>query len=140
MFWQEIICSHACCSGVFDGKSWTANGEWADAVAPATGEVMARVRMGTVQDLQRCTQAALDARADWAAIPAPRRGEIVRKFGNNFREVRLGCKFAVLPWFIFRIRTLSHLVCSFQWRWARSLVKGAAKSKKWWTLLIWLAA
>jgi aldehyde dehydrogenase family 7 protein A1 len=75
------------CSGVFDGKSWAANGEWSDAVAPATGEVMARVRMGTVQDLQRCTQAALDARADWAAIPAPRRGEIVRQIGNKFREV-----------------------------------------------------
>ena len=83
--------SHTCCSGVFDGKSWSANGEWADAVAPATGEVMARVRMGSVQDLQRCTQAALDARADWAAIPAPRRGEIVRQIGNKFREVRSGC-------------------------------------------------
>ena len=80
--------SHTCCSGVFDGKSWSANGEWADAVAPATGEVMARVRMGSVQDLQRCTQASLDARADWAAIPAPRRGEIVRQIGNKFREVR----------------------------------------------------
>jgi Aldehyde dehydrogenase family len=85
---RRLLFNHSFCSGVFDGKSWNANGEWSDAVAPATGEVMARVRMGTVQDLQRCTQAALDARADWAAIPAPRRGEIVRQIGNKFREVR----------------------------------------------------
>lgn len=102
---------------------------------------MARVRMGTVQDLQRCTQAALDARADWAAIPAPRRGEIVRQIGNKFREVHLSVLRDVSPQLTRVVnRTSSLWACSFQWRWARSRVKAAAKFKKLWILLTWPAA
>jgi len=127
---------------VFDGKSWSANGEWADAVAPATGEVMARVRMGSVQDLQRCTQAALDARADWAAIPAPRRGEIVRQIGNKFREVRSGYPPALRTrlssrlqlkfQLTFATRTSSRSGSSFRWKWAKSRAKGAGKCRRLW--------
>jgi hypothetical protein len=54
--------------------------------------------MGTVHDLQRCTQASLDARADWAAVPAPRRGEIVRQIGIKFREVNLAPLVILILW------------------------------------------
>ena len=52
---------------------------------PASGEVLARVRMAGPADYERVMTAASEAFPDWRMIPAPRRGEIVREIADELR-------------------------------------------------------
>src|SRR5438105_152893 len=54
--------------------------------APTTGEVLAHVRTATPDDVKRAVSVAHDAFARWRVVPAPQRGEIVRRLGDGFRE------------------------------------------------------
>jgi aldehyde dehydrogenase (NAD+) len=55
-------------------------------VNPATGEVIAKVRMAGRPEYERAVDAAARAFESWRTTPAPRRGEIVRQIGNALRE------------------------------------------------------
>jgi aldehyde dehydrogenase family 7 protein A1 len=71
--------------GVFTGE-WKANGAVMESINPATNEVIARVRGGTVEDYERAVVAARDAQKTWSDLPAPARGEIVRQIGDALRH------------------------------------------------------
>uniref|UniRef100_T1JGM2 aldehyde dehydrogenase (NAD(+)) n=1 Tax=Strigamia maritima TaxID=126957 RepID=T1JGM2_STRMM len=71
--------------GVFNGK-WFANGEVVSSICPANNETIAQVIEGNSSDYNEAVDAAKDAWAQWASIPAPRRGEIVRQIGHALRE------------------------------------------------------
>lgn len=75
-------------SGVFDGKSWstTSDALVRDCINPATGKVLGRVSFGNKQDFERCVKNAFDARKVWGRTPAPVRGEVVRKLGDELRK------------------------------------------------------
>ena len=53
---------------------------------PTTGEVLAHVRTATTDDVKRAVGAAHEAFAQWRLVPAPQRGEIVRRLGDGFRK------------------------------------------------------
>jgi aldehyde dehydrogenase (NAD+) len=53
--------------------------------SPATGEVLARVRMAGPGDYEAVMEHATAAFLEWRMIPAPKRGEIVREIGNELR-------------------------------------------------------
>jgi aldehyde dehydrogenase (NAD+) len=53
---------------------------------PTTGEVLARVRTAGSEDVARAVAEAQKAFQRWRTVPAPARGEIVRRLGNGFRE------------------------------------------------------
>src|SRR6266571_3449625 len=53
---------------------------------PTTGEVLAHVRTATADDVKRAVGAAHEAFAQWRLVPAPQRGEIVRRLGDGFRK------------------------------------------------------
>lgn len=72
--------------GVFDGREWKGNGPVVESLSPATNEVIARVRTGTPEDYERVASATKAAFRDWAALPAPKRGEIVRQIGDQLRK------------------------------------------------------
>ncbi len=55
-------------------------------VSPATGEVIAEVSQGNVDDYDACVVEARKAWSTWADVPAPKRGEIVRQIGVALRE------------------------------------------------------
>jgi len=61
-----------------------ADGELA-ARSPITGETIGRVRASAVADVERAIGAAEDAFRAWRKVPAPRRGELVRLFGEELR-------------------------------------------------------
>ena len=73
--------------------SWSANGGWSndtggpviESINPATGELLGRVRTATAADYERIIVAAREAFVKWRAVPAPKRGEIVRLIGNELR-------------------------------------------------------
>jgi len=71
--------------GVFDGKDWKGTGPVVESLSPATNEVIARVRTGTVEDYERVAKATQQAYREWASLPAPKRGEIVRQIGDQLR-------------------------------------------------------
>ena len=67
------------------------NGHWiggsaVDAVSPIDGEVFGTFcPVESVEDYDSITDNAVSAFQTWRKIPAPRRGEIVRQLGNEFR-------------------------------------------------------
>src|SRR5438067_6000502 len=53
---------------------------------PTTGEVLAHVRTATTDDVKRAVGAAHKAFKSWRLVPAPHRGEVVRRLGDGFRK------------------------------------------------------
>lgn len=54
---------------------------------PATGQTLAGVRLDTASDYEAVTARAVAAFDRWKRVPAPKRGEVVRRIGNAYREV-----------------------------------------------------
>jgi aldehyde dehydrogenase (NAD+) len=78
---------HDRCSGVF-ASGWSAaprGGELAS-VDPATGEPIARVVQASTADYDEVAGAAVEAFERWRLVPAPQRGEVVRRIGVALRE------------------------------------------------------
>mmetsp|Transcript_19598 Transcript_19598/g.55124 ORF Transcript_19598/g.55124 Transcript_19598/m.55124 type:complete len:534 (-) Transcript_19598:181-1782(-) len=71
---------------VFDGEEWGGSGETVTSYDPSTGEAIATVRTGTVDDYNRCVERMMAAKKEWMSTPAPKRGDVVRQMGNRFRE------------------------------------------------------
>jgi len=61
-------------------------GTCAISVNPATGRPIAGVRLDDVAHYDRAIAHAIAAFRSWRLVPAPVRGEIVRRIGNAFRE------------------------------------------------------
>lgn len=55
---------------------------------PATGEAIAAVRLESRADYEQAITRAMAAQASWRQLPAPKRGEIVRRMGNAFRDCK----------------------------------------------------
>lgn len=71
-------------AGVYDGE-WFGNGALYTSVNPADNRPIATVRAGTAADYQKVVRAMDAAKPQWADIPAPVRGEIVRQIGEELR-------------------------------------------------------
>jgi alpha-ketoglutaric semialdehyde dehydrogenase len=69
-------------------------GEWADAesgetfesTSPANGDTLGTFPKSSASDVDRAVQAAKQAYEDWRLTPAPRRGEILFRFGHLLAE------------------------------------------------------
>ncbi|KAI6015197.1 NAD-aldehyde dehydrogenase [Pisolithus orientalis] len=64
--------------GVYDGR-WKGSGKTLESVCPTTGEVLARVRSATPDELREALEKSKDAHIILRKIPAPNRGEILRQ-------------------------------------------------------------
>ena len=74
-------------SGVFDGKNWGDAGEnVAEAISPATGEVLGQVGWASKADYERCVKHAFEARKQWGRTPAPVRGDAMRRLADALRK------------------------------------------------------
>jgi aldehyde dehydrogenase (NAD+) len=71
--------------GCSTGSTWFANGDIIESYSPVDGKLIAKVKCGTNGDYQKVATAASSAFKYWRAIPAPKRGEIVRQFGDKLR-------------------------------------------------------
>lgn len=72
--------------GVSTGNEFFASGELIDSYTPTTGEKIASIKSATLEDYQKVIEKATTAKRDFALVPAPKRGEIVRLFANELRE------------------------------------------------------
>jgi aldehyde dehydrogenase (NAD+) len=57
-----------------------------DSVSPIDGAVLARIRAATAADVATAARANVGAFPVWRLVPAPRRGELVRRIGQAVRE------------------------------------------------------
>ncbi len=73
--------------GVFDGE-WSGSGKLLSSYSPNDGSLLAQVRTATPEEYERVAKRAEAAFKNWQAIPAPKRGEVIRQLGNALREVK----------------------------------------------------
>jgi aldehyde dehydrogenase (NAD+) len=71
--------------GCSTGMNWFAGGEILESYSPVDGKLIAKVKCATESDYKKIVQTAKDAFIFWKAIPAPKRGEYVRQFGEKLR-------------------------------------------------------
>ena len=71
-------------AGVFAGE-WFGAGPAIEKRSPIDGTVLGRVTTATRADLERAISAAQRAFLPWRDVPAPKRGEVVRRYGEALR-------------------------------------------------------
>jgi aldehyde dehydrogenase (NAD+) len=67
------------------GDSWS-GGEPFEARSPIDGAPLASVRAATTGDVDRAAEGNAEAFRAWRVVPAPRRGELVRRIGQAVRD------------------------------------------------------
>ena len=77
--------NYGACSGP-NGWSQTKDAGELHSTNPATGETIASVYECSVDDYERIIAESEKAFKVWRTIPAPKRGDLVRKMGNRLRE------------------------------------------------------
>ena len=73
-------------SRVFDPALANVSGDSVVSYNPATGEPIAAVRLQSRAEYEKAVERAAVVQRSWRMLPAPKRGEIVRRIGNAFRE------------------------------------------------------
>lgn len=71
--------------GLYDGH-WVGSGKVINSISPATGKIIAKIRTSTPQEASNTITKAHEAWIQWASLPAPTRGDIVRQIGDEFRK------------------------------------------------------
>ncbi len=71
--------------GCSTGKNWFANGDILESFSPVDGKLIGKIKTANKADYQKAVSAASDAFKYWRNIPAPKRGEYVRQFGEKLR-------------------------------------------------------
>ena len=74
--------------GTSTGKSQFANGEILESYSPADGTLIGKVQSTTKEDYEKVMTTATEAFKIWRTVTAPKRGEIVRQFGERLRELK----------------------------------------------------
>lgn len=74
--------------GVSFGNSFFADGEKIESISPTDGKTIASVQMATQENYERVLEKAEEAFKSFRMMPAPKRGELVRQFGNKLREYK----------------------------------------------------
>lgn len=72
--------------GTSTGSHWFSNGELIHSYSPVDGQLIGSVKTTTQEDYGQIMATALEAFKTWRLMPAPKRGEIVRQFGDKLRE------------------------------------------------------
>lgn len=71
--------------GASTGSNWFANGTTISSYSPVDGALIGTVQTTTAADYEKVMEAATAAFKTFKVMPAPKRGEIVRQFGEKLR-------------------------------------------------------
>jgi aldehyde dehydrogenase (NAD+) len=75
--------------GLHDGLGWhETHGALLHSYSPVDGSLIASVRQAGPDDYEKAITRAVEAFKTWQMVPAPKRGEIVRQIGNEFRKFK----------------------------------------------------
>ncbi len=73
-------------SGLYAGEWLPASGEPLEVTNPTTGEAIATVTLASLDDYEKVVVSSTEAFERWRTVPAPKRGEYVRRIGNALRD------------------------------------------------------
>jgi aldehyde dehydrogenase (NAD+) len=76
-------------SGAYCGDWLETSGKTVEIVTPIDDSVIAGVRQASAEDYEKVLQKADSAFREWRMIPGPRRGEVVRQIGAEFRKYKV---------------------------------------------------
>lgn len=71
--------------GCSTGQNWFSSGETLESYSPVDGKLIGKVNTANKADYEKVIQTAKEAFLYWRNVPAPKRGEIVRQFGDKLR-------------------------------------------------------
>ena len=76
--------------GVSTGLNWLGDGSGSlvESISPVDGKTIAGVVTATEADYEQAVRTAQQAFLTWRQVPAPQRGDIVRRIGNGFRAYK----------------------------------------------------
>lgn len=74
--------------GTSTGSEFFASGDVIKSYSPVDGNLIGEVTCTSQDDYQRVIETAGKAFEYWRSVPAPRRGEVVRQFGERLRELK----------------------------------------------------
>eukprot|EP00002_Diphylleia_rotans_P034737 TRINITY_DN7493_c0_g1_i1.p1 TRINITY_DN7493_c0_g1~~TRINITY_DN7493_c0_g1_i1.p1 ORF type:complete len:511 (-),score=101.51 TRINITY_DN7493_c0_g1_i1:298-1830(-) len=74
-------------AGCYNGR-WEAHGEVMHTLSPHDNRAIAGIRQATAEDYESCLAAMETARPVWQLMPAPQRGELVRRIGEELRKYK----------------------------------------------------
>ncbi len=74
--------------GTWTGLESSDSGEYIESFTPIDGSYIAKVSVTSKEEYEQVIAKAQEAFKVWRKIPAPRRGEIVRQYGNKLREYK----------------------------------------------------
>jgi aldehyde dehydrogenase (NAD+) len=75
--------------GCATGQNWFSKGAVIESYSPVDGKLIAKVKTATHADYGKIIQTASSAFKYWRNIPAPKRGEYVRQFGDKLRDKKM---------------------------------------------------
>ncbi|MGZ4041961.1 MAG: L-piperidine-6-carboxylate dehydrogenase [Bacteroidia bacterium] len=71
--------------GCSTGNNWFSGGTVIESYSPVDGKLIGKVKSATKSDYTKVIATALEAFKYWREVPAPKRGEYVRQFGDKLR-------------------------------------------------------
>ncbi len=74
--------------GTSTGRDWFSNGDEIASYSPVDGALIGKVKTTTKEDYEKVIACAQEAFKTWRLVPAPKRGEIVRQFGEKLRKYK----------------------------------------------------
>lgn len=74
--------------GTAIGELFFSNGALIESYSPVDGSLIGKVRSSTKDDYEKVIKEATEAFKIWRNIPAPERGQIVRKFNDELRRLK----------------------------------------------------
>ena len=72
-------------NGSSTGSDCFSSGELLESYSPVDGKLIGKVKCSTKEDYERVMSAATSAFKSWRTVPAPKRGDMVRQFGDKLR-------------------------------------------------------
>ncbi|MDI9256013.1 L-piperidine-6-carboxylate dehydrogenase [Flavobacterium sedimenticola] len=84
----EILGVKAVNEGTSTGNNHFASGDIIESYSPVDGQLIGKVKTTTAEDYEKVMQTAAEAFKTFRLMPAPKRGEIVRQFGEKLRKYK----------------------------------------------------
>jgi aldehyde dehydrogenase (NAD+) len=84
----EILGLKAINEGTSTGNNHFSTGDILESYSPVDGQLIAKVKTTSAADYEKVMQTATEAFQTFRLMPAPKRGEIVRQFGDKLRKYK----------------------------------------------------
>ena len=84
----EILGVKAINEGTSTGNNHFSSGDLIESYSPVDGQLIGKVKTTTAADYEKVMQTATEAFKTFRLMPAPKRGEIVRQFGEKLRKYK----------------------------------------------------